>query len=220
MATKIAVATTNAIVLNEIMETLIPTIRETFSKGKDSEKTAYNFMAQSVVSYRDCGKSLSELKDEFKKDGYTKQRFDEYIDETFDIKVRMSQRYIQLATNKRTKDVDVEFFSKMNKPTLTNVITALSFNDTDWEKVINGDDTPFIPKKQTDDEKETALKKAFDKHTYEHITFDNYKKFEKNSKDNLIQIIDRLTSQTNIEKVDIELIFSTLLIDETEAEKE
>lgn len=194
--TNVSAAAANAITLNETMVALSATITETFAKGKENEKTAYSFMAQSVISYRDCGLSLIQLKDEFKKVGFTKTKFDEYVDETFGIKVRMSQRYVQLAKHKRTKDVDVKFFSKMNKPTLTNVITALSFSDDDWNKVINGDDTPFEPKTLTEAEKLAELKKEFESKTFTNITFEQYKTYADDSKANLIAVIDDLISQS------------------------
>lgn len=197
MATTIkSAAAANAIELNETMETLIPTIKETLFKGKDSEKVAYTHIAQSLIHYRDCGASLAKLRDEFVKDGYKKQKFYDYVDETFGIKERMNQRYMQLGESKRLKGVTADFFSKMNKPTLTNVITALSFNDTDWKKVIKGDDTPFKPKKQTQDEKESQLKKEFESKSFENIDFEQYKAYADDTKVNLIAVIDSLTSQT------------------------
>jgi len=187
----------NSIDLNENMKILGVTIKETFDNAQNSEKVAYNHMSQSVIYNRDCGLSLIELGDEFKKASYTKKKFYDYVDKTFGIKERMNQRYMQLGKNKRTKDVDVDFFSKMNKPTLTNVITALSFSDDDWNKVISGDDTPFKPKKLTDAEKNAQLKKEFDKKTFENLDFEQFKTYMENSKMDLIEMIDKSITQSS-----------------------
>jgi len=196
--TNTSAAAANAIELNETMETLIPTIKETLLKGKDSEKVAYKHMAQSLIHYRDCGASLAQLRDEFVNDGYKKQKFYDYVDVIFAIKERMNQRYMQLGESERLKGVTADFFSKMNKPTLTNVINALSLNDTDWEKVINGDDTPLKPKKQTDAEKEADLKKEYEEQSYTNISFTEYKTYMKDSKENLISMIDKSITQSKI----------------------
>ena len=147
---------TNAITLTETMEALCVKIENTFSQGKENENLACLYTSKSIYHFKNCGTALFPLLKEFKEHGYSTKEFDEYVEEKFGIKPRMRQRYVQLATNERTKDADESFFIKMISPTLTNVVKALSFSDADWEKVINGDDTPFeFEIKATDEEVKT-----------------------------------------------------------------
>ena len=190
---------TKTITLTETMEALCVKIENTFSQGKENEKLACLHTSKSIYFYKNCGISLSELLKNFKEQKHTTKEFDEYVEEKFGIKPRMRQRYVQLADNERTKDADEEFFSKMINPTLTNVIKALSFSDDDWEKVINGDDTPFESKFKTNDEKEVVLKNEFEKAELINIDFEKFKVYFNNSKADLINVIDSLISESNKE---------------------
>lgn len=190
-------AAANAITFTETMEAHCATIKEKLAQGKINEQQATKFTVKATVNFIECGKSLSQLMIEFKEQGFTTQKFDEYLETEFGIKPRMRQRYVQIATNKRTKDADEKFFSKMINPTLTNVINGLSLDDDDWEKVINGDNTPFESKSKTTDEKELVLKKEFDKAKLSNIDFENFKVYFSNSKADLISIIDTLISKSN-----------------------
>ena len=189
---------TNAITLTETMEAHCATIKEKLAHGKINEQQATKFTAKATVNFIECGKSLSQLMIEFKEQGFTTQKFDEYLETVFGIKPRMRQRYVQIATNERTKDADEKFFSKMINPTLTNVINGLSLDDDDWEKVINGDNTPFESKFKTTDEKELVLKKEFEKVKLGNIDFENFKVYFNNSKTDLIGIIDTLISNSSV----------------------
>lgn len=189
-------AATNAIILNETMEALIPTIKDKLSQGQKYEKAAYKKIAKSLIFYRDCGDSLSKLKKEFHQEGLKKQKFYEYVEEKLGIKERMNQRYMQLGESKRLKGVSDSYFAKMNKPSLIKVIQALALNDEDWERVINGDDTPLKPKKLTDSEKDDMLQKEYKNQSYKNISFEEYKKYISSSKESLIAMIDDTITQT------------------------
>jgi len=182
------------ITLNKNSQKFISTIRETYEKGKENEKISNKHSAQSVINYRDCGRALNEIKETYLEEKYQLKRFYEDIEKEFGIKERMVQRYIKVGVDDRTKDVDVEFFSKMDNPTLTNVIKSLSLSDEDWNKVISGE--PLERKVLTEEEKEEKLKKDFEKETFKNISFETYKKYMKNSHLQLIKIIDETVSQS------------------------
>lgn len=164
---------TNAITLTETMEALCVKIENTFSQGKENENLACLYTSKSIYHFKNCGTALFPLLKEFKEQGYSTKEFDEYVEEKFGIKPRMRQRYVQLARNERTKDADESFFIKMISPTLTNVVKALSFSDADWEKVINGDDTPFEPETKVTDEEVKTSTQDDDKVTDEEVKFIN-----------------------------------------------
>lgn len=138
---------------NERIDTLVSQIEDTYSKSVESEKLVLTQMSQTVVFYRDCGKHLTELQKECKKENI---KFYPFIEEKFGIKERMAQRYMKLAKNPKTKDVKADFFENMNNPTLTNVLDILSMCDTDFQKVIDGDDTPLEDKKSNPSQNQTS----------------------------------------------------------------
>ncbi len=164
---------TNAITLTETMEALCVKIENTFSQGKENENLACLHTSKSIYHFKSCGTALFPLLKEFKEQGYSTKEFDEYVEEKFGIKPRMRQRYVQLATNERTKDADESFFIKMISPTLTNVVKALSFNDDNWEKVINGDDTPFESETKATDKEVKTPTQDNNKATNEEVEFIN-----------------------------------------------
>jgi len=150
------------------INTVVNSINTHYKKGVDFKKKSIELKISSLKEFKKVGEFCIELKQQCKKDGVN---FIEYLESHTEIKQKSSQRYMKLITDKRlSKLIDNdEKLKSMNGIGLMKFFEMSKLSDEDFEKVVNGDNSPLTTQKKSikivDDTPHTKDKTIDDKDT-------------------------------------------------------
>lgn len=169
----------------------------------DDLKLAETLTMQSLYIYIRIGLKLVSIKSKLisKKGRYTKFLASIGFNE------RKAQRYMELATHNRYIQMSEDEIKSLHHIPQTRLIEMIKYDDETFYTAVNDSKYKF-PKKQTADEKEAALKKEYDTLKFNNVSFNDFKEYLKDTKLNLVKIIDTTISQN---KVDIAMLDTSKL---------
>jgi hypothetical protein len=171
----------------------------------DDLKLAETLITQSLYIYIRIGLKLVSIKNKLisKKGRYTKFLASIGFNE------RKAQRYMELATHNRYIQMSEDEIKSLHHIPQTRLIEMVKYDDETFYTAVNDSKYKF-PKKQTAEEKEAALKKEYDELGFNNVSFENFEMYMKNTKIDLIKIIDTTISQYQ-NKVDIDMLDTSKL---------
>ena len=157
----------------------------------DDLKLAETLITQSLYIYIRIGLKLVSIKSKLisKKGRYTKFLASIGFNE------RKAQRYMELATHNRYIQMSEDEIKSLHHIPQTRLIEMIKYDDETFYTAVNDSKYKF-PKKQTADEKEAALQKEYDTLKFNNVSFNDFKEYLKDTKLNLVKIIDTTISQT------------------------
>lgn len=149
-------------IVNDKFEKFKDSITPYIDENKEIMNQMYSKVVRMTYNFIQIGKILTDAKKELSGDDFKK------LISQFDIDERMSYRYIRLVKDDRVSELDIEELTSMLKPSMSKLLSMKKLNDTDFHKVLCGDDTPLIGEKKEEEEwvKNNIFSHQIDDKTY------------------------------------------------------